>query len=108
MHSALNLQRWFSVEWSPVGGHRSLSPAYKTFWEPHPDYRHRSLYGKLALARGGRQSIPIEKERGVLPVLLCVWYQNVQISAAAAVLHGSACITFKNALQLERPKMFIA
>jgi hypothetical protein len=43
------LQRWFSVEWSPVGGHCSRSPAYMTFREPHPGYCHLSLYGKPAL-----------------------------------------------------------
>jgi hypothetical protein len=48
------LQRWINA--SPVEGHCCRSPAYQTFPEPHPDYRHLSLYGKPALHKGERPS----------------------------------------------------
>jgi hypothetical protein len=48
------LQRWLGAEWSPIGGQCCRSPAYQIFREPHPDYRHLSLYGNPALHKGGR------------------------------------------------------
>ena len=96
------MQRWFNAEWSPVGGQCCRSPAYLTFREPHPDYRHLSLYGKPALHKGGRPS-----KKKEVPVSHLTWCYHSSASApdkkglyAIRIAYDSQSLAFKLALHI--------